>query len=82
MYHNNKQTEIMTNGKAIKNSLRLVEIHNDLSDLLDTQETMDSVKPLEFNKLLNIRSSVHRAIIESLEDMTSSESRLMILNRI
>lgn len=82
MYHNNKQTEIMTNGKAIKNSLRLVEIHNDLSDLLDTQETMDSVKPLEFNKLLNIRSSVHRAIIESLEDMTSSESRLMILNKI
>ena len=82
MYHNNKQTEIMTNGKAIKNSLRLVEIHNDLSDLLDTQETMDSVKPLEFNKLLNIRSSVHHAIIESLKDITSSESRLMILNRI
>ena len=82
MYHNNKQTEIMTNGKAIKNSLRLVAIHNDLSDLLDTQQTMDSVKPLEFNKLLNIRSSVHHAIIQSLEDITYSDDRIAILNKI
>ena len=71
----------MTNGKAIKNSLRLVAIHNDLSDLLDAQSTMDSVKPLEFNKLLNIRSSVHHAIMESIKDITFSSDRIAILNR-
>ena len=71
----------MTNGKAVKNSLRLVAIHNDLSDLLEAQQTMDNVKPSEFSKLLNIRSSVHQAIMESLNDITYSSDRIAILNR-
>ena len=82
MYHNNKQTEIMTNGKAINNSLRLVDIHNTLSDMLEKQETMDNVKPAEFFELLDIRSKIHGAIMMSLEDITYSDDRISILNKI
>jgi hypothetical protein len=82
LYHNNKQIEIMTNGKAIKNSLKLVSIHNDVSNLLDSQEKMDIVDAAQFNDLLNIRSAVHNLIMNSLDNVSSSESRIMILNRL
>ena len=72
----------MTKGKAIKNSLRLVNIYNDMRDMLDKQETMQNIGREEFNELLNVRSLVHDAIMESLEDMSSSDDRIMILNRI
>jgi hypothetical protein len=72
----------MRNGKAIQNSLRLVNIYNDLRDMLDKQQTMKNVGREEFNELLNIRSLVHNAIMESLEDISGSENRIAILNKI
>ena len=72
----------MTKGKAIQNSLRLVNIYNDMRDMLEKQQTMRNIGSEEFNELLNVRSLVHDAIMESLKDISSSSDRIAILNKI
>lgn len=72
----------MTQAKALNNSLSLVNIYNNLRVMLDKQISMDNIQPAEFNELLNIRGKIHNALMMSLEDITSVDKQIDVLDKL
>lgn len=68
-------------ANTLQASLRLTRIYNSLRELTNKQVTMDKIKPSEFSELVDIRSEVHNAIMESLTELNSKDS-LQVLDDI